>query len=132
MNDVEPHVAGSADPHDRVEVGAVVVKRRANVMHGLCDLFDVALEQPQRRGVCQHQARHIGVDVTAQIIDVNVPVLVSTDFDELVAGHRHSRGIGAVGRVRCEHLGAPVPVGFVVRTRDQNPGELAVRAGTGL
>ena len=50
----------------------------------------------------------------------------------LQAGHRDGRGVGAVGGVGREDLGAGLAAILVVGAGEQDPGELAVRAGGGL
>ncbi len=56
VDDVEAHVAGAREAHHGVEVGAVVVERRADAVDDLGDLGDVRVEQAERVGVGQHQA----------------------------------------------------------------------------
>ena len=65
----------------------------------------------------------------AQVVDVDAAALVGGELDDLVAGHRHRRGVGAVGGVGGQHLGPLLaPVG-VVGAGQQQAGQLAVRAG---
>jgi aconitase A len=68
VDDVEPHVAGPRDPHHRVEVRAVVVERRAGVVHDPRDLLDVAVEQPERVRVREHQAGHVLAGLLPQVV----------------------------------------------------------------
>ena len=56
VHDVEAHVAGPGDPHDGVQVRAVVVERRAGVVDDARDLLDVRVEEPERVRVGEHQA----------------------------------------------------------------------------
>jgi len=72
MDDVEAHVA--RDPHDRVEIGSVVVQRRPPVVDELCNRVDAALEQPQRAGVGEHQAGDVVAELRAQVGEVEVAV----------------------------------------------------------
>ena len=132
MHDVEAHVARAADAHDRVQVGAVVVERRADAVDDLGDLLDLGLEQPERRGVGQHQAGDVLVGLGAQVVEVDVAVLVGSDLDDLVAGHRHGRRVGPVGRVGRQHLGPLLAAVLVEGAGQQHAGELAVRAGRRL
>ena len=132
MDDVEAHVPGPGQTHHGVEVGAVVVERRADAVDDLGDLDDVGIEQAQRVGVGQHQAGDAGVGLRAQVVDVDAPVRVGGQLHDLEARHRHGRRVGAVGRVGREHLAAVLAPVLVVGPRQQHPGELAVRAGGGL
>ena len=74
VDDVEAHVAGPGDPHHRVEVGAVVVERRADPVHDPRDLLDVGVEQAERVRVGQHQAGDVGVGLRAQVVEVDAAV----------------------------------------------------------
>ncbi len=98
----------------------------------LRDLLDLRLEQTERRGVGQHQAGDVVGRLGAEILDVDVAVCVGPDLDELVAGHRHRRGVGAVRGVGRQHLGAMLAAILVVGARQQHPGKLAVGAGARL
>ena len=102
--------------------------------HGGDDLVDLVLEDPQRRGIRDHERRHVRPERLAQRAEVDPAALVRANRDRLVADHRGGRGVRAVGAVRDEHLGAllAVAVGAVVGTRHEHAGQLAVRAGRGL
>ena len=132
VHDVEAHVPGPADAHDRVEVGAVVVERGAHVVDDPGDLLDPVLEQPERRGVGEHQAGHVVVGLGPQVVEVDVALRVGADLDHLVAGHRHRGGVGAVGGVGREHLGPGLAAVLVEGAREQHAGQLAVGARGGL
>ena len=132
VDDVEAHVARARAAHDGVEVRPVVVERRADAVDDLRDLLDVLVEQPERVRVREHQARDVVAGLRAQVVDVDAAALVRADLDDLVAGHRHRRGVGAVGGVGREDLGAVLAAVLVVGAGQQHAGELAVRAGARL
>ncbi len=100
----KPMSPGPRLAHDRVEVRAVVVERRPDRVHERGDLLDVRVEDPERVGVREHQARDVVVDLRAQIVDVDAAVGVRADLDDLVAGHRHRRRVRAVRGVGREDL----------------------------
>ena len=106
VDDVEAHVAGPRDAHDRVQVRAVVVEGRADVVDDLRDLLDVAVEQPERVRVGEHQAGDVVVGGRAQLVEVDPALVVRPDLHDLVAGHRDRRRVGAVRGVGRQHLGA--------------------------
>ena len=54
------------------------------------------------------------------------------DLHDLVAGHRHRRRVGAVRGVRRQHLRLVLAAVLVVGAREQQAGQLAVRAGARL
>ena len=132
MDDVEAHVARAGDPHHGVEVGPVVVERRPDAVHDAGDLLDVGVEEPERVRVREHEAGHVLVRLRAQVVEVDAAVRRRADLHDLVARHRHRRRVGAVGRVRRQHLGALLAAVLVVGARQQEAGELPVRAGARL
>ena len=90
------------------------------------------VEQPERVGVGQHQAGDVRVGLGAQVVEVDAAVGVGRELDDLQAGHRHGRRVGAVRGVGREHLVARLAAVLVVGARQQHAGELAVRARRGL
>ena len=72
------------------------------------------------------------VGLRAQVLDVDAAVGVGRDLDDLEAGHRDRRRVGAVRGVGRQHLVARLAAVLVVGARQQHAGELAVRAGGGL
>ena len=134
VDDVEAHVAGPRPADDRVEVGAVVVEERAGVVEDPRHLDDVLVEEPERRGVRQHQPGRALVHLRAQVVEVEVAAIGRRDLLELVARHRDARGVGAVRRVGGDDrvaLLALAPVGEV-RPHQHQAGQLALRPGRGL
>ncbi len=132
MDDVEPHVARPRAAHDGVEVRAVVVERRAHVVHHARDLLDVAVEDAERVRVREHQRGDVVVDLRAQVVDVDAALVVGPDLDDLVARHRHRRRVGAVRGVGREDAVAVLAAGLVVGAREQHAGQLALGAGRGV
>ena len=72
------------------------------------------------------------VGLGAQVLDVDAAVGVGADLDDLVAGHRHRRGVGPVRGVGGEDLGALLAVVGVEGLGQQHARQLAVRARAGL
>ena len=130
MDDVEPHVAGSGDAADGVEVRAVVVHERAGAVEDPLDLLDPLVEQAERRGVREHQARGRFVDLAAQVVEVDVPARVRRHLHELVAGHRHARRVRPVRRVRDDDLPPLLVLAAVreVRAHQHQARQLTLRA----
>ncbi len=90
------------------------------------------VEQPERVRVGEHQAGDVLGRLGAQVVEVYPAVRRRADLDDLVAGHRHRRRVGAVGGVGREHLRAVLAAVLVVGAREQQAGQLAVRAGARL
>ena len=132
VQDVEAHVAGPAHAHDRVEVGAVAVRERADLVHEARDLADVLVEQAERVRVGEHDRRDVRPQGRSQGLHVHAAALVAGHGRDLVAAHRHRGRVRAVCRVRDDDALSRVPVGRVMRADDHEAGELAVCAGRGL
>ncbi len=134
MDDVEAHVARSRDPADGVQVRAVVVHEGADAVEDALDLLDVLVEEPERRGVRQHQPGRLLVDLRAQVLDVDVPACIGLDVRQLVAGHRHARRVRPVRGVGDHDFATPLVLSSLgeVRVHQHQAGELALRARRGL
>ena len=128
----KPMSPGRVRAHHRVEVGAVVVERRADVVDDVRDLLDVLVEQSERVRVGEHQAGDVVARLGLEVLEVDAAARVGADLHDLVAGHRHRRRVGAVRGVGRQHLGARLAAVLVVGARQQHAGELAVRAGARL
>ena len=70
----------------------------------------------------------------AQVVDVDVAARVRADRRQLVAGHRHARGVRPVRRVGDDDVRALLVLAAVgeVRVEEHQPGQLALAAGRGL
>jgi hypothetical protein len=132
VDDVEAHVARARDAHDRVEVRPVVVEGRPDAVHDRGDLLDVAVEEPERARVREHEAGDLVVGLRPEVVDVDAAVGVRADLHDLVARHGHRGRVRPVGGVRREDLRPRVPAVLVVGAGEQHAGQLAVRAGGGL
>ncbi len=128
VDDVEAHVAGARDPDDRVQVRAVVVEERACVVEDPRDVLDTLVEEAERRGVREHETGRSLVHLPAEIVEVEVAARVGLDPLELVAGHRHARGIRPVSRVRGDDRVALLAAVGEVRAHEHEPGQLPLRA----
>ena len=128
MDDVEAHVAGPREADDRVQVRAVVVEECAGLMEDPRDLLDALVEEAERRRVREHQPGRPLVHLPAQVLEVEVPACVRLDALELVARHRHARGIRAMGGVGRDDRVALLAAVGEVRAHEQESGQLALRA----
>ena len=130
MDDVEAHVPRPRDPRTAFRVRPVVVEQRPRVVEDRRDLLDLLVEEAERGGVRQHQTGRALVHLRAQVVDVEVAAGVGGDLLELVAGHRHARGVGAVRRVGGDDRVATGALADVleVGAHQHQSGQLALRA----
>ena len=106
VHDVEAHVARPAPAEDRVEVGAVVVDERADVVDHAGDLLDPFLEQAERVRVREHQAGDLIVEQAGERLHVDEPALVGGHAHRLEPGEADAGRVRAVRGVGDQHLGA--------------------------
>ena len=72
MNNVDTHVAGPRDAHERVQVRAVHVNQSPGVVNDVANLANVFLEQAERVRICQHQSGDIAVRAQLpQVIEIS-------------------------------------------------------------
>ena len=91
-------------------------------------LLDPLVEQAERGRVREHEARRALVDLSAEVIEVEVPARIGLDAFELIARHRHARRIRAVRRVRGDDRVALLAAIGEVRAHEHEPGQLSLRA----
>ena len=128
VDDVEAHVAGAREADDRVEVRAVVVEERSVAVEDRGDLLDALVEEPERRGVREHQAGSALVDLRAQVVEVEVARSVVATF-----ASSKPAIVTLAGLVPCAVSAVTItfPRLAAIRERsahDHQPGELALRA----
>ena len=98
-------------------------------MHRCRQFRDVLLEEPEGVGVCQHDPRHVTVEVLAQDRRADEAPLVRRDANGGVAGEAYRGRVGPVRRVRDQHLGRR-PARLLVPGADyEQPGQLTGGAG---
>ena len=134
--DVRAEVAGPGEPDQRVQVRAVDVDLAATGVHDLAQLADPRLEHAVRGGVRDHDRREPvgrGIDLTAQVAEIDVAVVVAPHHHHLHAGHHRARGVGAVRTRRDEaHRALVLAATAVVRTNREEARELALATGVRL
>ena len=128
--------AGTGHADERVEVGAIDVDLPAGIVHRGTDLTDRLLEDAVRRGVGDHDRRHsiaTCLELGVQISDVDVPVGVGGEDDDLEPGHHRAGGVRAVraGRDQADRA-VLVTVGAMEGPDGEEAGELALTSGVGL
>ena len=132
MDDVEAHVAGTALPEDRVEVGPVVVHDGTHIVQHRGDLLDALFEQAERVGVREHEPGHLVVDQRSQGPHVHQTARVRRNADRLEPGETNAGRVRTVGGVGDQHLGPLAPTVGVHGAHDQQAGHLPARPGRGL
>jgi hypothetical protein len=96
VQEIERHVAGAHQAHDRVEVRAVHVKERALHVHDLGDLPDLRLEETQRVRQRHHDDGGLFVHGLRELREVHLAALVRGDLHGLESRERGAGGVRAV------------------------------------
>ncbi len=103
---IRADVTRIGEAHLGVHVGAVHVEEAAVAVDDVHNLADTDLEYAVRRRIGDH---HAGQPVAGsgsffgQFFHIDVAVVVATDQDDLVAGHRGGCRVGAMGGGRDDH-----------------------------
>ena len=129
MHHVDAEIAGAGDPNDRVEVGAVHVKKRAVGVERVGHFVDPLLEEAERVGIGHHRAGHVFADLALEILDVDEPVGAGLHRDRPQTRDRARGGIGAMGRIGDEDHVAVLSAILEIRLAYQQCGELPLGAG---
>ena len=126
--DVEAEIARPRDAEDGVEVGAVHVDLHALGVTDLGDVHDARLEHAERVRHRDHEGGDLRPHLARERVEVDLAVGQRLHLHDLVASQRRRRRVGAVRRVRDQHLGAPLAARGVIGPDHQHAGELALRA----
>ena len=132
VREVESHRARIREPDHRVQIRAVQVEQAAGGVHDPRDLTHVALEDPERVRVREHERRGLVRDLFPQRLEIHAAIRPRGHGDRAVADLVHGGGIRAVRRVGHDHLFARVPARLVIGPRHEDRRQLALGAGGGL
>ena len=134
VHHVEAHVAHTHLAQDGVHVGAVVVQQGIFAAQHFHDARQMQLQQAQGVGVGHHQTGHlVGILGHGFFKGGGVHHAVTRRHVDDLEARQHGRGgVGAVGRVGDEHLGAVAALGLVVGGNELDAGIFAVGPGHGL
>ena len=103
VNHVRAVVAGAAQPHLRIEVGAVQIHVAAVLVNDFTNVPDLLLEDAVSGRVGHHhRGEAVGVlrRLDRQILDIDVAPLVAADHYDLHSGQNRAGRVGAVCRRR--------------------------------
>ena len=95
----KPRSPGLTCPSMAFRLAPSPYMRRAVGVHHLGDLDDVAVEEAERAGERDHQRgdrRAVLLERGAEGVEIHVAVGLRLDGDDVEAGHRRGRGVGAV------------------------------------
>ena len=97
--DVGADVAGTRQPDESVQIGAVEIDLTAMLMDDGADVLRAFLEHAVRRRIGEHQrGQTVGIliGLRLEVGDVDVAVVEAVHDDDVHAGHCGAGGIGAV------------------------------------
>src|SRR5690606_10053935 len=103
---VGAEVARSRNTQNGIHVRAVEIDQSATGMQLGRDIRDLSIEEPQRIRIRNHENRDAVVELGLEIRDVDESLRRAANCDRLEARYRSARGVGTVGAVRDENLGA--------------------------
>ncbi len=133
MDYIKARIARTDDTHNGVGIGSIIVEQPAGLVDDFCDLADVLIKEAQSVGIGEHQPCGVGAHQLFQGFHINPAPLVGRHFYYLVAHHGAAGGVGAMGRVRNDHLSAvPLTAVVVVGLDHHEPSQFPVGASRGL
>ena len=136
VTDVGPNHARAGESDLGVHVGPVHVHLPAVGVNHLRHLEDRALKHPVGGRVGDHQGPEVFavlLGLGAQVVDVDVAVLVASDHHHLHARHDGAGRVGAVRAVGDQtDVAVALPAGRVVRPDHHQPGKFTLGAAVGL
>jgi len=112
----------------RVHVRAVHVEQRAFVVQHIGNLVDLALENTNRRGICQHQSCCLFVDYLRQGRHIHATLRIRLQVHHLISATCRRRWIRPMRRVRDNNCLAWIALRLVIRPRHQHASKLAMRS----
>ena len=136
MAHVRTDASRLAQTHQRVEVGAVQIDLAPPFVDHAADVGDGFLEHAVGGRIGDHQRAETvagPVRLGAQVVQVDVALVVAVHHHHGHARQHRAGGIGAVGGAGNEaDVALPVSVGGVILPDHQQPRVLALGAGVGL
>ena len=106
VHHVEAHIAGTANAEHRVEIGSIVVHKTTTIVNETSNHRDVSFEDTEGVRVGHHHASHIGTKQWLEILHIYGTIGQALYLDHLEASYSSRSGIGAMGRIGHDDLGA--------------------------
>ena len=131
VHGVDAEIARAHLAHDGVEIRPIRIEEGSRRMHRLGDCRDVALEQPARVGIGEHDRRDLAAQALAHLGDVDGSVGAGRDRFHPVAEQGCGRRVGAVRGLRHQDDRAALAARRERGLDRHHAAQLAVRAGLG-
>mmetsp|Transcript_12825 Transcript_12825/g.27711 ORF Transcript_12825/g.27711 Transcript_12825/m.27711 type:complete len:233 (-) Transcript_12825:1659-2357(-) len=136
MADVCANDSWTRQTHLRIHVGAVHVNLPPGLVNHVNDLDDLSLEHTEGARVRHHERRDIVpvlLHLRAQVVKVDVPLVVVVHHHDLHPRHARRCGVGPVGRLGDQaDVAVSLPDRFEVVLDGEEAGVLARGARVGL
>ena len=136
VRDVGAKLRRPRQPHQGIEVGAVHVHLAAVLVDDIADLANTLFIHAMGRGIGDHQAGQVGGvlgGLAAQVLHIDVALLIAGHQHHAHAGHHRRGRVGAVGGGRNQADSTmPVTRFLMIFADRQQPGVFALGAGVGL
>src|SRR5580698_9155539 len=101
-------------------------------MQDVSDLMNLALKHSNSRRIGKHQRSNIVIDHARKLFDVHHAQRIRLQISHLIAAHSSSSRIRPMRGIRNQNLLPWIALCLVVRTREQDTGELTMRSSRGL
>ncbi len=124
-----PMSSGLGDTHQRVHVGAVEIEQGAALMQRIGDVADFGLEDPSVLGLVTIRAATSSSSRRRISAASRKPRAFDARDHHLESGQRRAGRVGAVGGIGDDHLARLRAAFAMIGARDQQAGQLALRAG---
>ena len=126
VHHVRAKIARPRDPQDGVHVRAVQIDQPASLMHQFGNLRNLLVKDSQRAGIGDHEHGNLVIQLRLQILHVHKSRGIAADGDKLEPRHPRAGGIGAVGAIGRENLGADEFPVAEIRRGDHERGQFSM------
>ncbi len=104
VHDIKAEVAGTNDPKQGVEVGAIAINQTAGFVHQADHFDDIFIKEAQRVGISQHQAGQGLIAFSFECFQVHVAAFIRGQGNHIESTHRGGGRVGAVGGIGDQDL----------------------------
>jgi hypothetical protein len=128
--DVSAEMSGSSHANEGIEIGPIEIHLTTGIVNCSADFPDCFFENPMGGWVRDHECGEgfaVLLDFRAQIVDVDVPVVIAGDDNDAHPNHGGTGSIGSMCRSRYEaDRSVGVAISKMPRTNCEQASEFAL------